>query len=129
MRQTIAGLTLLPPLPGDKYRYEEVEELKVETPANIVFECDAKFSVPFITPAKLIYIITVPSVKETDIPLGSKIWLLNKTEEQIAIPPFTNEAKEKAINEITELVKDFPADLKGEIIKHVTEMKTDETKS
>jgi hypothetical protein len=126
-RRTDMGLILLPPLPGRKHHYDKVERIKVETPTQTVLECDAMFGshLSFV-PSKSFYIITVPSVEECNIPLGSKIWLLHKTEEQLALPPFTKEAKEKSIALINTLEKSLPADVREELLEHLRNMKTDE---
>jgi len=82
------GLILSPFFPEPQYRFDKVERVRVETPDHKIFEVDADFDIPMVSPMpKLFQILCLlRHTQKTDVPIGSKVTLLNKTAEQVAAP-------------------------------------------
>jgi hypothetical protein len=82
------GLILSPFFPVDRYHFDSKEHVRVETPGGRVFEADADVEIPYMTPRPKIFQATfvVRAAQKDDIPVGSKVSLPHKSEEQVASP-------------------------------------------
>ena len=82
------GLILAPFFPVDRYRFDRKERVRVETPEGRVFETDADFEIPFVTPRREVFqfVCLLRSVQKSDLPVGSKVFVLTKTAEQAEYP-------------------------------------------
>ena len=82
------GLILSPFFPEPEYRFDRVERVRVETPDGRVFDADADFEIPMVSPAPRVFQIVclLRHAQKTDVPVGSKVSLLNKTAAQVAAP-------------------------------------------
>jgi hypothetical protein len=60
----------------------------VETPDHRVFDMDADYDIPMVSPTPKVFKIVclLREAKKEDIPIGSKVSLLNKTAEQVVAP-------------------------------------------
>jgi hypothetical protein len=74
------GLIVAPFFPVHEYRFEKNERVRVEPPDGDSFECKAFFQIPHQTPpAKVLsYHCALLEVSKESVPVGSKIWLLEK---------------------------------------------------
>lgn len=65
-----------PPIPADQYDYDlnGIQRVKIVTPDQQVIEKDAEFSIPLGTRSR-VFILLFPNTKETEIPVGSQIWV------------------------------------------------------
>lgn len=82
------GLIVAPFFPEPQYRFDKSERVRVETPDHRVFEADAEFDIPFVRPKPKVfeYVCLLRETGKSDVPVGSKVSLLNKTAEQVAPP-------------------------------------------
>jgi hypothetical protein len=80
------GLILSPFFPVDRYRFDTKERVSIETPDGRLFEADANFEIPFVSPRPKVFqaMCVIRQAQKTDVPVGSKVSLLNKTSEQVA---------------------------------------------
>ncbi len=76
------GLIVAPLFPVHEYQFDRNETVRVEPPEGDSFECKAFFQIPHQTPpAKVLsYHCALLEVSKEMVPLGSKIWLLEKVE-------------------------------------------------
>jgi hypothetical protein len=82
------GLILAPFFPEPKYRFDRIERVRVETPDHRMFEADAEFDIPMVSPTPKIFefVCLLREAQKADVPVGSKVSLLNKTAEQVVVP-------------------------------------------
>ena len=82
------GLVLSPFFPEPEYRFDKVERVRVETPDHRVFDVDADFDIPMVSPKPKVFqfMCLLRHAQKADVPIGSKVSLLNKTAEQVAAP-------------------------------------------
>jgi hypothetical protein len=82
------GLILSPFFPEPEYRFDKVERVRVETPDHKMFDVDADFDIPMVSPMPKVFQILclLRHTQKADVPIGSKVTLLNKTAEQVAAP-------------------------------------------
>jgi hypothetical protein len=82
------GLILAPFFPVNKYHFDNKERLRVEAPDGRVFEVDAEFQIPCVSPMPEIFqmVCLLRSVEKSDVPVGSRVVVLTKTEEQVEGP-------------------------------------------
>ena len=82
------GLILAPFFPADRYRFDSKEHIRVETPEGKVFEAEADFEIPFVSPKPQVFqfVCLLRSVQESDLPVGSRVVVLTKTAEQVEKP-------------------------------------------
>jgi hypothetical protein len=78
------GLILSPFFPVARYSFDRKERVRVETPKGRVFEAEADFEIPRVTPRPEIFqfVCVLRSVQKSDVPVGSKVVILTKTKEQ-----------------------------------------------
>jgi hypothetical protein len=78
------GLILSPFFPAPEYRFDKVERVRVETPDHKTFDVDADFEIPRVSPRPMVFQILclLRLIEKADVPIGSKVTLLNKTSEQ-----------------------------------------------
>jgi hypothetical protein len=71
-----------------EYRFDKVERVRVETPDHKMFDVDADFDIPMVSPMPKVFQILclLRHTQKADVPIGSKVTLLNKTAEQVAAP-------------------------------------------
>lgn len=86
------GLILSPSFPVSEYRFDKIERVRVETPDHKMFDMDADFDIPMVRPPpKLLQIhCLLRQAQKADVPIGSKVTLVNKTAEQDAHPTADN---------------------------------------
>ena len=126
VRQVKNGLTVLPALPGEIFHFDFNEKIRIEFPNGHTIENNAQFGSLFVTPPRLDYFITITNLDEKDLPVESKIFLLNKTEEEIIRRPLSADSKRKAIEYISWLVKDSPLEVQEKIIERIKQIEVDE---
>jgi len=82
------GLILAPFFPEQQYRFDRLERVRVETPDRRVFDTDAEFDIPMVSPTPKVFQIVclLRETQKADVPVGSRVSLLNKTAEQVAAP-------------------------------------------
>jgi len=69
-------LLVFPGLSSDKYEFRsDMEKIKIVTPDGIVIEKNAEFSIPFDVPSRP-YWMLIPNTKKSEIPIGSRIWIM-----------------------------------------------------
>lgn len=87
------GLILAPFFPADRYRFDSKERVRVETPEGKVFEADAEFEIPYVSPKPQVFqfVCVLRSAQKADLPVGSSVVVLSKTTEQAETPNSTNE--------------------------------------
>jgi hypothetical protein len=79
------GLILSPFFPVDKFQFDSNEPVRIETPDGHSFGADDDFEIPFVrpTPTVLKSLCVLRNVQKSDVPIGSKVLLLNKTQMQM----------------------------------------------
>jgi hypothetical protein len=79
------GLILAPFFPVDRYRFDSKERVRVATPEGRVFEAEAEFEIPLVTPKPQVFQFAclLRSVQKPDVPIGSRVFVLTKTAAQI----------------------------------------------
>ena len=82
------GLILAPFFPEPQYRFYRRERVRVETPDHRLFEADAEFDIPMVSPMPKVFefVCLLREAQKADVPIGSRISLLNKTAEQVTAP-------------------------------------------
>lgn len=82
------GLILAPFFPEPEYRFDSRERVRVETPDHRQFESDAEFEIPMVSPTPKVFefVCLLCEAQKADVPIGSRVSLLNKTAEQVAAP-------------------------------------------
>jgi len=82
------GLILSPFFRVDRYQFDGREHVRIETPDGRAFETDADFEIPCVRPTPKIFeaVCVIRGAQKCDVPIGSKVSLLNKTAEQVAPP-------------------------------------------
>ena len=82
------GLILAPFFPEPQYRFGKTERVRVETPDHRVFEADAEFDIPMVSPTPKVFefVCLLREAQKADVPVGSRVSLLHKTAEQVAAP-------------------------------------------
>jgi len=118
-------LTILPALSGKIFHFDFNEKIRVELPNGQSIASNAQFSSLFVTPPSVDYFITISNLDEKDVHVGSKIFLLNKTEEEIIRLPFTADSKRKAVEYISGLIKDSPLEVQKRIIERIKRIEVD----
>ena len=83
-----SGLALSPFFPVDRYRFDSQERVRIETPDGPSFEADAEFEIPLVTPVPKVFqaVCLVRGIQKSQVPVGSRVTVLNKSAEQIASP-------------------------------------------
>ncbi len=84
-------LILAPFFPVDRYHFDSKEHVRVETPEGKVFEADADFEIPYVSPKPQVFqlVCLLRSVQKTDVPVGSRVVVLTKTPQQAQKPKVT----------------------------------------
>ena len=84
---TNRGVIIAPFFSVKKYRFNTNEKLMIEKPNGEKFLCDAYFQIPFISPPpkELQYHCALLKIEKSDVPIGSKVWILDKSKEQVVI--------------------------------------------
>jgi hypothetical protein len=79
------GLIVAPFFPVDANRFDKDERVRVEPPEGDSFECKAFFQIPHQTPPAnvLSYHCALLEVSKENVPVGSKIWLLEKAKHYV----------------------------------------------
>jgi hypothetical protein len=82
------GLILSPSFPVDRYHFNRREQVRIEAPDGRTFETDADFEIPCVRPTPKVFeaVCVIRRAQKADVPVGSKVFLLNKTAEQVASP-------------------------------------------
>ena len=82
------GLILSPFFPVDRYRFASRERVRIETPAGHSFEADAEFEIPRVSPMPKVFqtACLIRGAQKDDVPVGSRVLVLNKSAEQVASP-------------------------------------------
>ena len=82
------GLILSPFFRLDEYRFDGKEHVRIETPSRHLFEADADVEIPYVTPRPAVpqAMFVIRAVHKADVPVGSRVSLLNKSAEQVASP-------------------------------------------
>ncbi len=82
------GLILSPFFPLDRYQFDGKEHVLIETPDGRRFETDADVEIPHIRPTPKVFHATfvIRSAQKTDVPAGSRVFLTNKSAEQVVAP-------------------------------------------
>lgn len=76
-------LLVSPPLPAVPYEYDSngTQRVKIVTPDQRVMEKDAEFFIPLGTRSNS-FVLLFPSTKESEIPVGSQVWLRKSASHQ-----------------------------------------------
>jgi len=71
------GLIIAPLFPVSERKFERLYELEVRRPDESIFECTARFEIPFQTPPPKVrcYCCILQDVNKADVPIGSTLWL------------------------------------------------------
>ena len=79
------GLIIAPSFPVSEYNFNTEEKIRVETMDGSVIFCDAYFQVPFQSPRPKIisFCCALLKVSKEQVPIGSKIFLMDKTRDEI----------------------------------------------
>jgi len=79
------GLIIAPSFPLTEYKFDKEERIRIETPDGQEFVCDSYFQVPFLhpTPKVLSACCTLLKVSKHQVPIGSKIFIVNKSKDEI----------------------------------------------
>lgn len=82
------GLVLSPFFPEPEYRFDKTERVRVETPDHRVFDVDADFDIPMVSPKPEVFqfVCLLRHTQKAAVPVGSRVLLLNKTAEQVVTP-------------------------------------------
>ena len=82
------GLILSPFFPVDRYQFDGRERVRIETPDGGVFEADADFQIPCVRPMPKVFeaVCVIRGAQKAEVPVGSRVSLLNKTAGQVAPP-------------------------------------------
>ena len=90
------GLIIAPMFPVSEFRFDSNQQVRVVPPDGEAFECRAHFQIPFQSPpAKVVsFVCALLEVGKEMIPIGSRIWLLGKTEADIKIPAVPKTARD-----------------------------------
>jgi len=82
------GLILSPFFPVDRYQFNGRERVRIETPDGHAFETDADFEIPCVRPTPKTFeaVCVIRGAQKADVPIGSKISLLNRTAEEVTAP-------------------------------------------
>ena len=81
------GLILSPFFPLDQYRFDGNEHVSIETPDGRLFQVDANVEIPYLSPNPKVpqAMFLIRDAKKSDVPIGSILWVLNKTPEQVTV--------------------------------------------
>lgn len=79
------GLIIAPLFPISEYKLETNETLRVECPDGRGFECEGYFQIPFQTPPAKVLAMNCALIKveKSSVPIGSKIWVVGKSDDDI----------------------------------------------
>ncbi|MBB3196991.1 hypothetical protein [Roseateles terrae] len=81
------GLIIAPMFPVSEFRFDSNHQVRIVRPDGEVLECRCHFQVPFQSPpAKVMsFVCALQGVGKEHVPIGSRVWLLGKTEADIKI--------------------------------------------
>src|SRR5262245_18522124 len=82
------GLVLSPFFAVDRYQFNGREHVRIETPDGRDFETEADFEIPCVRPTPKVFeaVCVIRGAHIADVPIGSKVSLLNKTAEEVTPP-------------------------------------------
>ena len=78
-----------PEFPVFAYRLEARQRIRVVQPGGDKIECRAEFQIPRISPQpkELSFWCLLLDVASTQVPVGSELWLLDRSEADVKIDP------------------------------------------
>ena len=79
------GLIIAPFFPVNEFQFDRSERIRIEKPDGSLSETVAEFDIPMVSPIPKIFnaVCLVREARKEDVPIGSRIILLDKTHEQV----------------------------------------------
>jgi hypothetical protein len=77
------GLIIAPFFGVDKYEFDRNEKVRISRPDGTATETTAEFEVPLVSPMPKVHqaVCVLRNLTKDDVPIGSEVTLLEKTEE------------------------------------------------
>lgn len=81
------GLIIAPMFPVSEFRFDSNQQVRIVRPDGEVLECRCHFQIPFQSPPAKVrsFVCALLGVGKEQVPIGSRVWLLGKTEADIKI--------------------------------------------